>query len=636
MNTTSEFRLKVIKYAKKNTVSEAADLYGVSSRTIFRWIKKYNSSGLSALENKSRLRQNHPRKIPEDLVSRIIALKKRNSSITIKEIISNLNIKYSYSAVSKLLRLSGFSQKQKINSSRKDLKNKGIIKNYEWTISVNFIRTLCIDNKQKLLYQITITELNNGLTFRGFTFEKSSLSVAIFADYLFNNLSALGYEFKNFKFHLPKQSIFKNLRNKQDSTLFSEIIKIKYGINTEIKTKQNIERTAIELLPLYDRDSYYSSKDLLSYSFIHSLTRKDFTFNQSIPPIIVDKFISDIDAIRNNNHYWRSLSLPNVRSKLLRDAIVLIDRKADKESNDYNFHKAVEFYNSAIITLKRFKISDETLELEPRFKKGRLEIELGNLLPALKSLQNAEILVRKIKYNGEYLPRIYNRLGVVYIELGRIDDYERAHLTAEKYYLKQQKQDSLFWSSNLRTFLYLNRKNYHKAVELAQVVYREAVKLNILADNLWIYRWFITCYLNLNKTSEALKYCQEYLNFALKTKNLPEYIHSLDLLIATLIHNKDFKQAESYLEILTEKAKDNNLKAEIAICKYYKAKILYSKRDYKIALIEGNFALNEFQKIGNKKLQKETLKLISKIFLKLGKPKRSLSFKKKSGEISDI
>ena len=111
---TQEFRLKVVKYALKNKISEAAILFGINRITVSRWIKTYKTNGEKSLSNKSRQRQNHPsNKISSELETKIIELKKNNPSITIKEIINKLKLDCSQTIISRILKYNNLSSYKK-------------------------------------------------------------------------------------------------------------------------------------------------------------------------------------------------------------------------------------------------------------------------------------------------------------------------------------------------------------------------------------------------------------------------------------------------------------------------------------------------------------------------------------------
>lgn len=74
-----EMRLRaVLKYLENSTTQEeVSSVFGISSRTLRRWLGGYNELGLEGLKLKLRRPKKSPKETPSYLVSRIIALKQR-------------------------------------------------------------------------------------------------------------------------------------------------------------------------------------------------------------------------------------------------------------------------------------------------------------------------------------------------------------------------------------------------------------------------------------------------------------------------------------------------------------------------------------------------------------------------------
>ncbi|MCG2759758.1 MAG: hypothetical protein L6407_00915 [Candidatus Delongbacteria bacterium] len=60
-----------------------------------------------------------------------------------------------------------------------------------------------------------------------------------------------------------------------------------------------------------------------------------------IPPIIVDDFINDIDAIKNFDHYWHSLSQPVVGDKIIEDVLAGLKLIGNINKGNYENDKAL-------------------------------------------------------------------------------------------------------------------------------------------------------------------------------------------------------------------------------------------------------------------------------------------------------
>jgi len=74
-----EMRLRaVLQYLENSTTQEeVSSTFGISSRTLRRWLGGYNEFGLNGLKSKPRRPKKSSKETPSHLVSRIIALKQR-------------------------------------------------------------------------------------------------------------------------------------------------------------------------------------------------------------------------------------------------------------------------------------------------------------------------------------------------------------------------------------------------------------------------------------------------------------------------------------------------------------------------------------------------------------------------------
>ena len=115
MSIREELILKVL--AKENSVVELAQQYGVSRKTIYKWLSRYDSKGLSGLVDESRrptrspmktsaelalevvqLRKEHPRRGPKKLVA---MMAKRHPGMTVPSVVT----------IARILRDAGLQQR---------------------------------------------------------------------------------------------------------------------------------------------------------------------------------------------------------------------------------------------------------------------------------------------------------------------------------------------------------------------------------------------------------------------------------------------------------------------------------------------------------------------------------------------
>jgi transposase InsO family protein len=72
------------------TISELADRYGVSRKTLYKWLARHDVSGLSGLVDRPRIARHLPHRTPDVLADEIIAFKRRFPFMGPKKIVARL------------------------------------------------------------------------------------------------------------------------------------------------------------------------------------------------------------------------------------------------------------------------------------------------------------------------------------------------------------------------------------------------------------------------------------------------------------------------------------------------------------------------------------------------------------------
>ncbi|MEA2104781.1 MAG: helix-turn-helix domain-containing protein [Candidatus Cloacimonadota bacterium] len=109
-------------------MSESARMYNTTRKTVRKWLIRYRKYVLEGLNNKSRLRQKYPQKMPEDIRQSIIDTKGNRpwGARRIKEILS---LSYSHQTIHKKLKQAGkVKKKKKRYKIRKNMSPKDILK----------------------------------------------------------------------------------------------------------------------------------------------------------------------------------------------------------------------------------------------------------------------------------------------------------------------------------------------------------------------------------------------------------------------------------------------------------------------------------------------------------------------------
>jgi transposase InsO family protein len=79
---------------KELSVTELSNIYGVSRKTIYKWIRRYSEQGPAALEEQSRMPLTNPRATPPEIVDRVIKTKLAHQKWGPKKVIALLRRYY--------------------------------------------------------------------------------------------------------------------------------------------------------------------------------------------------------------------------------------------------------------------------------------------------------------------------------------------------------------------------------------------------------------------------------------------------------------------------------------------------------------------------------------------------------------
>jgi putative transposase len=77
-NRTMDLRVQLIAdYQEGHSILALAEMYGVSRKTIYKWLERHEAEGVAGLADRSRAPQHSPHKLSEDILAHIIAARQR-------------------------------------------------------------------------------------------------------------------------------------------------------------------------------------------------------------------------------------------------------------------------------------------------------------------------------------------------------------------------------------------------------------------------------------------------------------------------------------------------------------------------------------------------------------------------------
>jgi len=77
-NRTMDLRVQLIQdYEDGESISALAEVYGVSRKTIYKWLARHQAEGVAGLADRSRRPHDSPHRLPDDVIAQIVAARQR-------------------------------------------------------------------------------------------------------------------------------------------------------------------------------------------------------------------------------------------------------------------------------------------------------------------------------------------------------------------------------------------------------------------------------------------------------------------------------------------------------------------------------------------------------------------------------
>ncbi len=201
IESTEMLRYQMYVLADKHGVTEAARRLETTRKTVRMWRDRYREDKEHGLKNKSRVGQRHPLKMPDNIQAEILEERVKRGNPGARTIINNLGLKYSAKTVHKVIKRHGLTQKHKTRyKKRKDMQAVKAAYKPMQKIQLDYKYYCDIANQHEALkkgaiprYEVTARDYRTGMVFLGFTDYKDTLSSSIFADYVIDYLTGLGF-----------------------------------------------------------------------------------------------------------------------------------------------------------------------------------------------------------------------------------------------------------------------------------------------------------------------------------------------------------------------------------------------------------------------------------------------------------
>ena len=203
MTNIFDFRLKMVRSAQQDGVSETARLFEVSRPTVYKWLRRFEQEQVAGLEDRSRRPHHSPKALDEKARQQIIRLRKKMPHCGAERLHREFGVKASARTIQKVFRQEGLNRSRKSKRSKqRDLR--------AWK-EANFepLRYFQVDTKDcidvpyyveriwkagfpRWLYQAK--DVRTGVLFSAFAYERTAHNGMLFITRLFAHLESLGMD----------------------------------------------------------------------------------------------------------------------------------------------------------------------------------------------------------------------------------------------------------------------------------------------------------------------------------------------------------------------------------------------------------------------------------------------------------
>ena len=317
-----DYRLKMVRYALEFGASKASREFKTTRKTVYKYLKRYKEEGLEGLKNKPKTPKRIPHKIPKEYQDYILSLRDRHPSWGAKRLKLRYKLKYSHTAINRVLRQNGRIKKKKRKYIKKkelqeikrkyrvfeynqiDVKDLSDIPNY-WV----YMKKLNLPR-----YQYTFRELSTGLVFYAYSDENNSYYAGLFALYVIEHLKKYNISPKTMKIIFQTDngsefigSVRKNIKKR---SFFENILENNHIEHQRIPTRSPTFNSDVEAFHKIIEDEFYECEDykdtneffaksyayLLFFNYERENTNKD---NKSPYQLLKEKEPNLCDKILN-------------------------------------------------------------------------------------------------------------------------------------------------------------------------------------------------------------------------------------------------------------------------------------------------------------------------------------------------
>jgi transposase len=279
-------RLKMVKLAMREGISESARVYETTRVTVRKWMKRYKEEGLRGLEDKRRVPGRIPHRISKEEEEKIVKLRKELPKWGQDRLKSEFELPYSTKTINRVLNQYGLIRRRKKKwQKRRDLREmKKKMKPFE-KIQLDVKELTDIEKyfpqwlEFKLpKYQYSARDIKTGGVFLAYSYVNDTTTASLFAAYLCHHLKRIGLNLPEVIFQTDNGSEFiGNVNKTKDTAPFVKVLsffQVPYQRIPPASCTWNSDVEAFHRLcehDFYEVESFFSLDNFLKKAYTYLL-----------------------------------------------------------------------------------------------------------------------------------------------------------------------------------------------------------------------------------------------------------------------------------------------------------------------------------------------------------------------------
>ncbi|HAQ61183.1 TPA: hypothetical protein DCR49_04170 [Candidatus Delongbacteria bacterium] len=351
--------------------------------------------------------------------------------------------------------------------------------------------------------------------------DKSRSTIDIFVNYVLSNLKMRGGIDSNFKLLSGK-----NL--------------ITYGAGEKESIRKERKHKVIR--------GNYSHKQILASLYKELILNEGYaeaegyteTANPILPPLFVDRFVSDFDKIVKFTDYWRNMELNPEDKAALKDALLETELEVEKYQEKFDFENALKFYKR--LNLAAAELADsEKLSAGFLLKQVKIYFHLEQYDKSRDMIESCKVNFEKQKLNEE-LGELYYYMGMIAICTDNLGSADNHFIQSSRLLTKNAlpEKTAIYYRSRIRRFIL--KKDYYHALSLLNESIGYSSRYNLNKELAYLYGLKAEIQIRSFKYVHAIESLHKQLEYSNNSKDLISEAKSISQIFSVRSYMNLFKK----------------------------------------------------------------------------------------------